>query len=131
MSAFLDLDLLYARYASDRSPDRLDDLLTGVRSTVVHRYQKRYRKDVEDIAQRVTIKIWRVLECGDLKPYDPNRSPFARFVDLLAKSTLVDFYKRDRLLATADWELEDIVESYSSYSPIEMARHLLATFPAA
>jgi DNA-directed RNA polymerase specialized sigma24 family protein len=101
-----DLDQLYDAYAVDKAPERLDELLTGVRSTVVRRYQKRYNRDVEDIAQQVVIRLWRMLEGSGLKPFDRARGRFNPYLSCMARTMVIDHFKYDRLVPTDDCTLE-------------------------
>jgi DNA-directed RNA polymerase specialized sigma24 family protein len=105
-----DLDQLYDDYAADKTdPYLLRDLLEGVRLTVANRYRARYN-DCEDIAQMVSIKCWRSLPgfggSSRLKTYDPARGGFNAFISTMARTTVIDAHRYDRLVPMADRDLE-------------------------
>jgi DNA-directed RNA polymerase specialized sigma24 family protein len=106
VTTFPNLDQLYDAYAEDKAPDRLDALLMGVRSTVVHRFRKRYSNDSQDIAQAVVIRLWRMLEGSGLKRYDPCRGKFNPYVSTMARTMAIDHFKYNRLIPTEDSVLE-------------------------
>lgn len=110
-TAFPDLDQLYERYSADKSPDHLDDLLIGVRTTVVNRFRKAHPSDAEDIAQQCALRVWRSLEGMGLKPFDPTRGKFNPFVSTVAQSARSDFFKYDHFVLVDDRTLAALVHA--------------------
>lgn len=105
-----DLDGLYSQYARERTPDTLEALLNGVRAKVIDWYESRHRNDVDDIAQKVCIKIWRMLERGELKPFDPSRGKFSPYVTTMARTTAIDLYRYERLVVVGESALVKMIE---------------------
>lgn len=108
------LNDLYTAWFADQTPERLGDLLEGVRRTVVFHLPTHQAAD--DISQIVQIKVWRSLPgysgCDPLKPYEPARGKFAPFVASTARSTRLNYGKYDRHVPTEDTRLEKVVNQH-------------------
>jgi DNA-directed RNA polymerase specialized sigma24 family protein len=103
-----DLQELYDAWAADPTPFRLGDLLAAVTVTVSYRYRARYN-DADDVAQAVALKVWRSLPgyegANPVRPFDPAKR-FNPFVSCMARTTVIDQHKYNRLIPTDDEELE-------------------------
>jgi DNA-directed RNA polymerase specialized sigma24 family protein len=101
---YKDLNEAYTRWSTTH--EGLEELLVLVRRLVMSRYYKVDRA-AEDIAQIVTIRVWRSL-LGDLKPHDPSTGDFSKYVTMQAVCERKKFYRSDRLVLVDEPYLEQL-----------------------
>jgi DNA-directed RNA polymerase specialized sigma24 family protein len=109
------LNDLYTAWFYDPTPERLGDLLEGVRRAVV--YYLPTHQAADDISQLTQLKVWRSLPgysgTDPLKTYDPSRGKFAPFVASTMRSTRLNYGKYDRHIPLEDTRLEKVVNKHS------------------
>lgn len=92
-----EINALYEAWFASQDPVLYDKLLQAVMDTIYSRYEDEGKAAAENISMMVAAKIFRALPGYSgprpLKPYDNTRGKFHGFVSTMARTTRLD-YKR-------------------------------------